>query len=135
MDVKLILDFLDKVGSQLSTTGKVVFELYTRQVYTTGVVSLCTAGIEFIGAVLTIVGVIAAAKIVHRQGFDESQRTAHQDMVFFMAFMASILLTLATALLLSMAIGDSQVGILRVMNPQYYAVQQSLDMLKSTVGK
>lgn len=40
MDTQMVLDFLSKLGEQITTTAQQVFEIYTRQAFVNGITDL-----------------------------------------------------------------------------------------------
>ena len=62
MDTKLVIEFLTKLGEQISTTGKEVFEVYTRQAYYSGVMDLILGIALIITTALFLKGSIWAYK-------------------------------------------------------------------------
>lgn len=112
MDTKLVIDFLTKLGEQISTTGKEVFEVYTKQAYVTGVADLILGFVLLIAFGFLVKGAIWAYK--------ENEESWLWGFNIFNFFVIIIML------------GSFYNGTKEMINPQYYAIQ---DLVRSLSGK
>lgn len=110
MDTKLVIDFLTKLGEQISTTGKQVFEVYTKQSYINGIVELVLGVVFIITTGLLVKGALWA----YRE--DEEGWLFGFNILNFISIMLMIFCLTH--------------GIKSIINPQYYAIQDLVMSLK-----
>jgi hypothetical protein len=117
MDTKLLIDFLSKLGEQVSSTGQEVFKIYIQQAYATGITDLVVSGVLFLGVCLFV---FLAFKVSKSED-DETQIWG----VFFSLIVGTILMIVSIIFLTD--------GIKEIINPQYYALQDLISALKGAI--
>lgn len=128
MDTKIVLDFLEKLGQKISTTGQQVFGIYTHQAYANGITDLV---ISFI-ALITVVGsIIFTYKMYHK--FDKyiekyNERGFGEDFVWAIGLSGAV----GVIALIIFGVFIS-VGIKEVINPEYYAIKNLIQDLSSGI--
>lgn len=125
MDVNTILDFLSKLGEQVSVAGQQVFEVYVKQSYANGVTDLIVAGIFILASIALVVLSIVLYKREFKNDNDDEPICFGFGMLF--DFVAIILFLIATKYLVD--------GVKEILNPQYYALQDLINVVKTTVSK
>ncbi len=134
---KLILEFLEKIGSQLTQSVVQVFEIYTRHAYASGIKDLTISCIAlFIAIISALVGLInlRSTRKVLEAGLKEdsgptkahnSKESWHQFIMFF-GFVSMVI----NLCVFGAYFSD---GIQYVINPQYYAAQELIGVVRNAV--
>lgn len=148
MDIKVVLDFLSKLGEQVNEAGQQIFQVYVRQAYVDGIS-------DMIKAVIYLVLIISMAIITPRlyKLFESKYQEKKQDRIEngtgwegskylssfgedglnIMRYIVLIGTTLMSVVLIFLIINYATVGIKEIMNPQYYALQNLFNAVKSAV--
>jgi len=131
MDTKLILDFLSKLGEQVSSTGQEVFKIYMQQSYVDGISSLIWASVLFLIFIVGC-GIVSfkilkyAKKLKEKDDYDEEE--------YIIAMVISIAV-IVVSIIIFLIFGMSELtnGIKHLINPQYYALQDLSNAVKNAV--
>jgi len=131
MDTKLILDFLSKLGEQVSSTGQEVFKIYMQQSYVDGISSLIWAAVLFlifiVGSGIVSFKILKyAKKLKEKDDYDEEE--------YIIAMVISIAV-IVVSIIIFLIFGMSELtnGIKHLINPQYYALQDLSNAVKNAV--
>jgi len=131
MDTKLILDFLSKLGEQVSSTGQEVFKIYMQQSYVDGISSLIWAAVLFlifiVGSGIVSFKILKyAKKLKEKDDYDEEE--------YIIAMVISIAV-IVVSIIIFLIFGMSELtnGIKHLINPQYYALQDLANAVKSAI--
>ena len=137
MDTKLILDFLSKLGEQVSSTGQEVFKIYMQQSYVDGISSLIWASVLFlifiVGCSITGFVLISKSKKLNRDDFDSKNDFEEEKIAYIGVGIAFVVIGCILFLIFGMS--ELTDGIKHLINPQYYALQDLTNAVKSAVGK
>ena len=131
MDTKLILDFLSKLDEQVSSTGQEVFKIYMQQSYVDGISSLIWASVLFLIFIVGC-GIVSfkilkyAKKLKEKDDYDEEE--------YIIAMVISIAV-IVVSIIIFLIFGMSELtnGIKHLINPQYYALQDLANAVKSAI--
>lgn len=125
MDTKLVLDFLNKLGAQLTTTGQQVFDLYTKQAFVDGVTDLIIVAFFVAAAIVSIIFLPKISRKLDENDYGE-------EMPWFI--LATVMFIVIIIAVFAVPFG-TVAGIKHLMNPQYYALSNLLDIVKGALGK
>ena len=135
MDTKLILDFLSKLGEQVSSTGQEVFKIYIQQSYVDGISSLIWASVLFlifiVGCSITGFVLISKSKKLDIKDFD-SKNDFEEEKIAYMGIGIAFI-TIGCLLFLIIGMSELTDGIKHLINPQYYALQDLTNAVKSAI--
>jgi len=135
MDTKLILDFLSKLGEQVSSTGQEVFKIYMQQSYVDGISSLIWASVLFlifiVGCSVTGFTLMSRGKKLDRENFSSNNSFEEEKMMYYGIGIAFIVIGCILFLIFGMP--ELTNGIKHLINPQYYALQDLANAVKSAV--
>ena len=133
MDTKTVLDFLSKLGEQVSSTGQEVFKIYMQQSYVNGISSLIWAVVLFlifiVGCSITGYVLISRSKKIVREDFDSKNDFEEEKIACFGIGIAFIVI--GGILFLVFGMSELTDGIKHLINPQYYALQDLANAVKS----
>jgi magnesium-transporting ATPase (P-type) len=133
MDTKLILDFLSKLGEQVSSTGQEVFKIYIQQAYVNGISSLIWALVLFLIFIVVCVSVgtklMIKSKNLNKEDYKSNDSFREDEEAFFWIGLAFI--GFGCILFLIFGMTELTDGIKHLINPQYYALQDLANAVKS----
>jgi len=135
MDTKLILDFLSKLGDQVSSTGQEVFKIYMQQSYVDGISSLIWASVLFlifiVGCSIAGFVLISKSKKLNMKDFDSKNDFEEEKIAYICVGIAFVVIGCILFLIFGMS--ELTNGIKHLINPQYYAIQDLANAVKSAV--
>ena len=136
VDVNKLVDQLQKIGGPIVDR---VLEVYTRQQYNVGITEVATGSIQLVFAILlSVAAVIAFRKCihwsaVHAKAYSIRYTAAEVDdscgeaefkcWIYASISGASVIIAIILFVISGLSLND---GILHLMNPQYYAIQEIL---------
>lgn len=126
MDTKIVLDFLSKLGEQISSNAQLIFQIYAQQAYIDGVVSLIFSGISLLIFTLCVFGIVKFGSLrkqkMKKGEYDyRSLEPTGAGLAFSWIFLVISFLFF---------IGMLSVGLKEIMNPEYYALQDVIRTIK-----
>jgi len=135
MDTKLILDFLSKLGEQVSSTGQEVFKIYMQQAYVNGISSLIWATVLFlifiVGCSITGFVLISKSKKLNVEDYS-SKKNYEEEKIVYILFGAAFI-TMGCVIFLIFGMSELTDGVKHLINPQYYALQDLTNAVKSAI--
>ena len=135
MDTKLILDFLSKLGEQVSSTGQEVFKIYIQQSYVDGISSLIWASVLFlifiVGCGIIGFSLMSKGKKLNMKDFYSKNDFEEEKIAYIGIGIAFI--TIGCILFLIFGMSELTDGIKHLINPQYYALQDLTNAVKSAI--
>jgi len=135
MDTKLILDFLSKLGEQVSSTGQEVFKIYIQQSYVDGISSLIWASVLFlifiVGCGIIGFSLMSKGKKLNMKDF-YSKNDFEEEKIAYMGIGIAFI-TIGCLLFLIIGMSELTDGIKHLINPQYYALQDLTNAVKSAI--
>jgi len=131
MDTKMVLDFLSKLGEQVSSTGQEVFKIYMQQSYVNGISSLIWATVLFLIFIVGS-GIISYKLLKHANKLKEDDNFDEDE--YFLSIGGGIALAVISVLIyLIFGMSELTDGIKHLINPQYYAIQDLANAVKNAV--
>jgi len=131
MDTKMVLDFLSKLGEQVSSTDQEVFKIYMQQSYVNGISSLIWATVLFLIFIVGS-GIISYKLLKHANKLKEDDNFDEDE--YFLSIGGGIALAVISVLIyLIFGMSELTDGIKHLINPQYYAIQDLANAVKNAV--
>ena len=133
MDTKLILDFLSKLGEQVSSTGQEVFKIYMQQSYVDGISSLIWATVLFLIFIVGS-GIVSFKILKYAKKLKEKDEDDYDEEEYIIAMVIGIAV-IVVSIIIFLIFGMSELtnGIKHLINPQYYALQDLANAVKSAI--
>jgi len=133
MDTKLILDFLSKLGEQVSSTGQEVFKIYMQQSYVDGISSLIWASVLFLIFIVGS-GIVSFKILKYAKKLKEKDEDDYDEEEYVIAMVIGIAV-IVVSIIIFLIFGMSELtnGIKHLINPQYYALQDLSNAVKNAV--
>jgi len=133
MDTKLILDFLSKLGEQVSSTGQEVFKIYMQQSYVDGISSLIWATVLFLIFIVGS-GIVSFKILKYAKKLKEKDEDDYDEEEYIIAMVIGIAV-IVVSIIIFLIFGMSELtnGIKHLINPQYYALQDLSNAVKNAV--
>lgn len=113
--------FIDELAKQLGVAAEHVYEILVRQQYVDGIGMLVKSGIWI---VLFLVVWIAMTKLFYKK-WDRIEDDAQ-----FGIGMLSLVLGIVTVIMTFIIIGDVTLGIKKLLNPEYYALEDIMQFIQ-----
>jgi hypothetical protein len=119
----MVLDFLDKLGQQITTTSQQVFEIYTKQAYVTGITDLIISAVLLIFMIGNIVFAYKTYKKLDTTDSLGEKENENLGMGVLLSGVAGVIAFIVFCALLTH-------GVQALINPQYFAIQDVIQTIK-----
>ncbi|UGO49329.1 hypothetical protein EMILIAHAH_243 [Bacillus phage vB_BanH_Emiliahah] len=120
--------FIDELAKQLGVAATHVYEVLVKQQYVEGISLGVKSGI-------TILLILLTWYLVNKLVFKKYEFIEDETGLGFLVWIFGVVLAFVTLMFAIDIVGDITLAVKKLMNPEYYALQDLMDFVKGQVDK
>ncbi|AOZ62183.1 hypothetical protein QCM8_265 [Bacillus phage QCM8] len=120
--------FIDELAKQLGVAATHVYEVLVKQQYVEGISLGVKSGI-------TILLILLTWYLVNKLVFKKYEFIEDETGLGFLVWILGVILAFVTLMFAIDIVGDITLAVKKLMNPEYYALQDLMDFVKGQVDK